>query len=110
MELFRDKNRDRIAERLSAMGIEATMLERGRAEEQIRKKAIWESSLGIIQLAGDQITGVNVVRIRRRGKSNPAQYRAIFGIPDPTLPVEHHPLKIMAESEKSFPVFGKMRI
>ena len=108
MELFRDKNRDRMAERLSAIGIKATMLERGRAEAQIRKRAIWESSLGIIQVAGDQITWVNVVRIRRRGKSNPAQYRAFFGIPDPTFPVEHHPLKIKTMREKSLPVFGKV--
>ena len=49
MEIFRDKNRDRMAERLSAIGIEATMLERGRAEEQISKKPYGSHRLEIFR-------------------------------------------------------------
>ena len=109
-EIFRDKNRDNLTQALNSIGIQATMLERGRAEEKIRDKTmgIFGSSLGIIQVDGDQIPWVNVVRLHRRGKNNPAKYRAVFGIPDPTLPSEHHPLEIKTVRKKSFPVFGKV--
>ena len=109
-EIFRDKNRDNLTNALNAIGIRAAMLERGRAEENIRDKTmgIFGSSLGIIQIGGDQIPWINVVRVHRRGKNNPAKYRAVFGILDPTLPSEHHPLQIKTVRKKSFPVFGKV--
>ena len=109
-EVFRDKNRDNLTQALNTLGIQATMLGRGRAEEQIRNKnlGILGSSLGIVQVTGDQITWVNVVRLSRRSKNSPAYYRAVFGIPDSTLPPEHHPIEIKTVRKKSFPVFGKV--
>ena len=109
-ERLRDKNRDTLTQSLNAMGIQATMLDRGRAEEKIREKTmgIFGSSLGIIQVDGDRIPWINVVRLRRQDKNGPAKYRAVFGIPDPTLPVGHHPLEIKTVRKKSFPLFGKV--
>ena len=109
-EIFRDKNRDNLTQALNSIGIQATMLQRGRAEEKIREKTmgIFGSSLGIIQIDGDQIPWINVVRLRRQDKNGPAKYRAVFGILDPTLPSEHHPLEIKTVRKKSFPVFGKV--
>jgi hypothetical protein len=109
-EIFRDKNRDNLTTALNTLGIRAVMLERGRAEEQIWNKHLgrWGSSLGIVQVAGDQITWVNVVRLARRSQHSPAYYNAVFGIPDSTLPHEHHPIEIKTVRKKSFPVFGKV--
>ena len=117
-ELFRDKSRDTIAESLEAAGIQAEMVDRdsGRPEENIRVGflamfglRLGQSSLGLIDIrTDDPISWINVVRTKRRDKNGPARYRVVFGIPDPSIPMNHKQLKLKTVRKKTFPLFGKV--
>ena len=113
-EMFRDKSRDEMAENLNSSGVKAEMADRGRAEEGIRSgstllRPFGQQSLGLIDiLDGGPIRWVNVVRITRGDSNSGPRYRAVLGIPDESIPMNHKQLKIKTIRKKSFPVFGKV--
>ena len=60
-EKLRDKTRDKLVHSLNALGVGATMAERGRPEERIRKS--WgKRSLGVIDIPQGPIRCINIVR------------------------------------------------
>lgn len=107
---LRDQSRDALARDLSALGIKATMGERGRGEEGIRSGFRWmcQRSLGVIDTEDGPVKWINVVRLKSRDKNGPPIHRVVFGIPDSNLPENHHPLKLSTVRKKSFPLFGKV--
>ena len=113
-EMLRDKSRDEMAENLTSSGVKAEMADRGKSEEGIRSGSILlrlfgYQSLGLIDiLDGGLITWINVVRIKRQDRHGPAKYRAVLGIPDESIPMNHKQLKMKTVRKKSFPVFGKI--
>ena len=111
-EALRDKSRDTMAASLEAAGIQAEMVGRdlGRPEEKIRTpKLLAKSSLGLIDIRTDSpISWINVVRTKRADKHGPARYRAVFGIPDQSIPMNHKQLKLKTVRKKTFPLFGKV--
>ena len=113
-EMLRDKSRDEMAESLNSSGVKAEMADRGKSEEGIRSGSVLlrlfgYQSLGLIDILDDgPIRWVNVVRIKRRDKNSGPRYRAVLGIPDESIPMNHKQLKIKTVRKKSFPVFGKV--
>jgi hypothetical protein len=113
-EMFRDKSRDDMAESLNSSGVEAEMAGRGRSEEGIRSGSILlrpfgQQSLGLIDiLDGGLILWINVVRVKRRDRHSGPRYRAVLGIPDENIPMNHKQLRIKTVRKKSFPVFGQV--
>ena len=113
-EMLRDKSRDEMAENLNASGVKAEMADRGRPEEGIRSgstllRPFGQQSLGLIDILDDgPIRWINVVRIKRRDKNSGPRYRAVLGIPDDSIPMNHKQLKIKTVRKKAFPVFGQV--
>ena len=114
-EMFRDKSRDEMAENLNSSGVKAEMPDRGRPEEGIRSGSILlrlligQQSLGLIDiLDGGLIMWINVVRVKRRDRHSGPRYRAVLGIPDENIPMNHKQLRIKTVRKKSFPVFGQV--
>ena len=113
-EMFRDKSRDEMAENLNSSGVKAEMADRGRPEEGIKSVSIWlrpfrPRSLGLIDILEDgPIRWINVVRIKRRDKNSGPRYRAVLGIPDDSIPMNHKQLKMKTVRKKAFPVFGQV--
>jgi len=113
-EMLRDKSRDEMVENLNSSGVKAEMADRGKSEEGIRSGSILlrlfgYQSLGLIDiLDGGLITWINVVRKKRRDRHSGPKYRAVLGIPDESIPMNHKQLRIKTVREKSFPVFGQV--
>ena len=113
-EMFRDKSRDEMAENLNSSGVKAEMADRGRSEEGIRSGSILlrpfgQQSLGLIDiLDGGLIRWINVVRMKRRDKNSGPRYRAVLGIPDESIPMNHKQLRMRTVRKKSSPVFGQV--
>ena len=111
-EALRDKSRDTMAASLEAAGIQAEMVDRDlrKPEEKIRTFQLFgKSSLGLIDIRTDSpISWINVVRTKRADKHGPARYRAVFGIPDQSITMNHKQLKLKTVRKKTFPLFGKV--
>jgi hypothetical protein len=110
LNMLRDHTRDALARDLSALGVKATMGERGRKEEKIRSGSKWlfQRSLGVIDVEEGPLKWINVIRLKNRDRNGPAIHRVVFGIPDNHLLEQHHPLKLSTVRKKSFPLFGKV--
>ena len=79
-EKLRDKTRDKLVHSLNALGVGATMAERGRPEERIRKS--WgKRSLGVIDIPQGPIRYINIVR-QDGSQYSPPQWWLVLCIPD----------------------------
>jgi len=86
---------------LQAIGIDAQIAKRGRAEEKTG-----EGSLGIIEISDEPIRWVNV----RQTESAEGRvcYHADFGIPDTKLKPDFPELKIRSVRQKKYLLFGQV--
>ncbi len=102
-ELLRDKSRDELTDALNALGIFASMAERGRAEEGIQKP--WgKRSLGIIDIPDASVRWINLVKQDGSRYSGP-QWWLVFGVPDDaSFPA----VRLSTARRKSFPLFGRV--
>ena len=108
---FRDKTRDNLAKDLNSSGIKAEMAERGRFEEKLRSGRRFPGRnvpLGVIDITGEKIPWINVIRSVNRGKNNPPRHRIVFGIRDDSLPKGHEAIEIKMIRKKSVPLIGKV--
>ena len=108
---FRDKTRDNLAKDLNSSGIKAEMAERGRFEEKLRSSRRYPGRnvpLGVIDITGEKIPWINVIRSVNRGKNNPPRHRIVFGIRDDSLPKGHEAIEIKMIRKKSVPLIGKV--
>ncbi len=107
---LQDQTRNVLTRDLDALGIKAEMGARARKEEKLRSGSRWlfQSSLGVIDIAGGLVRWINVVRLKKRDKNGPPRYRVVFGVPDNNLPEKHHPLKLSTVRKKAFPFLGKV--
>lgn len=53
--LLRDKSRDRLAEQLNALGVQAEMKDRGQPEAKVGSFWIFKRSLGVIDVKSESI-------------------------------------------------------
>ena len=60
-EQFREKTRDELAEALIALGVRASLIERGTPWEN-RRKPTWARALGAIDLTDGPIQSINVFK------------------------------------------------
>ncbi len=105
-ERFRDKTRDELTLALNELGIDATMAERGRPEEDIQDT--WMNrSQGIIDLAAGPIRWLNCLK-QDGSQYSPPQWWTVFGIPDERPFSDQRLVKIETVRAKSFPLFGKV--
>ena len=105
-ERFRDKTRDELAATLQGLGVDATLAERGRAEEKVQNS--WhQRSLGVIDLSEGPIRWINVLKQDGSDKS-PPRWWTNFCIPDDRLLSGRREIKIKTIRKKSFPMFGKV--
>ena len=105
-ERLRDKTRDELTLALNALGIKATMAERGRPGEKIQDT--WMNrSQGIIDVPAGPIRWVNCLK-QDGSQYSPPQWWTVFGVPDKRLFTEQRAVKIKTARSKSFPLFGKV--
>jgi hypothetical protein len=104
---LRDKSRDRLAEQLNALGVQAEMKDRGQPEEKVSSFWIFKRSLGVIDVKSESIKLINVLKKDGSNKSPPCWWFAFLIPCDLPIPRESI-LKIKTVRKKSFPVFGKV--
>ena len=105
--LLRDKSRDRLAEQLNALGVQAEMKDRGQPEAKVGSFWIFKRSLGVIDVKSESIKLINVLKKDGSNKSPPCWWFAFLIPCDIPIPREST-LKIKTVRKKSFPVFGKV--
>ena len=79
-ERWRDKTRDNIAKALNSLGVRAEMAERGRAEEEVRKRT-FTRSIGVIDIAEGPFRWVNIVK-QDGNQYSPTRWWTVFCLPD----------------------------
>ena len=105
-DLLRDKSRDELAYALNSIGVEAQMVERGRAEEKV-EDSWYQRSLGVIDIHGGPIRWINILK-KDRQKHSPPRWWVVLGIPvDGSVSTRQH-TKIKTIRKKSFPLLGKI--
>ena len=105
-ERLRDKTRDKLTWALSALGIAATMVERGRAEESVNN-SWYQRSLGVIDLPDGPVRWINVLKKDGSQYSAPQWWYTLF-IPDERFIPSELPVKIRTVHRKTFPLFGRV--
>jgi len=107
-EVFRDKTRDKLYKKLSDIGLECEMAERGTVEEKLFNP--WHRrSLGIIKInSNSPIKYINIIK-RDRGKDTPPRWWIYFAVPLPTSSSKETSVEVKSIRKKSFPVFGKVK-
>ena len=114
-ERWRDKTRDNLTSALNSLGVRAKMAERGRAEEEVRKR-LFTRSLGVVDIPEGSIRWINVVK-QDGGQHNPPRWWLVFCVPDEerdTTPDDlrevdaRQTIDIKTIRTKSFPLFGRV--
>ena len=102
-EAFRDKTREWFCAELQALGIDAQIAERGRAEEEIVGKV----SHGLINIPKGPIRWVNLCKeIRVAGESSATVHFTEYGVPDSRLGQGFPSILIESVCKKTFPLVG----
>lgn len=96
-----DGIKHRVLSGLHAIGLDAEIAKRGRAEEKTGK-----GSLGIIEIADEPIRWVNVRRTEPA--EGHALYRTDYGIPDARLKPDFPEMKIRSVSKKKYLIWGQV--
>ena len=114
-ERWRDKTRDNLTSALNSLGVRAVMAERGRAEEEVRKR-LFTRALGVVDIPEGPIRWINVVK-QDGGQHNPPRWWLVFCVPDDerdTTPDDlrevdaRQTIDIKTIRTKSFPLFGRV--
>lgn len=96
-----DKTRDGICDGLRAIGLEARLAKRGRAEEKTG-----HGSLGLIDISEGQISWVNVRKVNT--PYGLVSYHIDFGIPDRRLRPDSPEVRVLSYHTKTFPIWGQV--
>lgn len=99
---LRDKTRDNVCARLCEIGLKAQIAERGCPEEGISTREA--SSIGLIQIHGELIRWVNVVRGTGEDRYF---YKNIYLVPDPSVRNKGY-AKAESLRIKSIPLVGRV--
>ena len=114
---FRDAARDELVVTLNALGVGATMAERGRHEEALKRQG---DSRGLIDITQGPVKWINVVT-RGGGGGSPLEYWYVFGIPSERgFPaagkgkaedrrLQAKPVELSSVRRRAFPVFGPVQ-
>ena len=106
-ERFRDKTRDSLTDALNALGVQAEMAERGRAEERVGSS--WAQSLGLIDVADCPVRWINIVR---QSNQYGSRWWLVFGAPEEASDLRRieraEDIHIRTERKRSFPLFGRV--
>jgi hypothetical protein len=102
IEWLRDKTRDNLTRDISSLGITAIMSKRNRPEEKI-VKTWYQRSLGIIDIGGEAVKWINILK-NDGSEDSPPQWWIVFGIPDEKGISQTVNIKTI--KKKRFPVLG----
>lgn len=114
---IRDASRDELTDTLNALGVGATMAERGRHEEALKSQS---DSRGLIDISQGPVKWINVVTRGGGGGSAP-EYWYVFGIPSERdfpaggegkaedLRLQAEPVRVSSVRRRAFPIFGPVR-
>ena len=114
-ERMRDKTRDNLTKALTSLGVRASMAERGRTEEAVRK-GMFTRSLGIVDIDDGPIRWVNSIK-QDGSQHSPPRWWTVFCVPDADRSGAPQDLRhvdnrqfvnVKTTREKSFPLFGKV--
>ena len=108
LQFFRDKTRDNFHKKLSDLGLECELAERGIVEEKLFNP--WHrSSLGIIKINSDfPIKYINIIK-KWGSKNDPPRWWNYFAVPTPTSNSKEDYIEVKSIRTKSFPIFGKVK-
>ena len=106
-ERFRDKTRDELVDALNALGVRASMVERGTAAEN-RRKPTWARALGAVDLPdGGPIRSINVFKRDGSQYSAPKWWAALY-VPDERRFSRSRPVSVKTVRKRSFPQFWRI--
>lgn len=105
-EQLRDKTRDELAEHLNRIGIDAVLSARDLPYENVGNRW-WRRSLGVIEITGESIAWINIIK-KDRSKDSPPKWWTLLGIPDHRNIPQSRSVNIKTKRKKSFPLFGKV--
>ncbi|MFC2010952.1 hypothetical protein ACFLUR_01505 [Chloroflexota bacterium] len=105
-ELLRDKTRDKLAQNLTSLGVNAVLAERGLAEDKI-ENSWYQRSLGIIDILEGSIRWINILK-KDRSKNSPPRWWIVLCMPDERPIPKHKAVDIKTIRKKAFPLFGKI--
>jgi hypothetical protein len=103
-DIFRDITRDKVCEALRNASVNASMSERGLAEEGVGLRPYF-NSLGMIDIAEGPIRWINVIRKRVVHRT---EHFLNYGVPDPRLSPSSPRVEIISEPRRRFIVFGRI--
>tara|TARA_Y100000590_G_scaffold125765_1_gene143800 strand:- start:9263 stop:9862 length:600 start_codon:yes stop_codon:yes gene_type:complete len=108
LEFVRDKTRDNFYRKLSDIGLECELAERGIVEEKLFNP--WHrTSLGIIKINSDfPIKYINIIK-KWGGKNDPPRWWHYFAVPTQASMSKEDQIDINSIRLKSFPIFGKVK-
>lgn len=105
-EIDQDKTKDDLTDHLNEIGVESTLAERDRPEEQVGNRKS-DRSLGVIDIDGGTIYWANIVK-KDSTKNSPPRWLIHFGVPDERAIPKEQSIKIKTKRKKAFPAFGKL--
>ena len=105
-ESLRDKTRDKLAQDINTLGINAILAERDRVEEKI-ENSWYQRSLGVIDIPEGLVKWINILK-KDRSKESPPRWWIILGIPDERHIPNHQAVSIKTLRKKTFPMIGKI--
>lgn len=105
-ERFRDKTRDELLDSLSALGVRASLIERGTPSEN-RRKPTWARALGAIDLIDGPIQSINVFKRDGSQYSRPRWWAALY-IPGERTFSRNRPVSVKTVRKRSFPKLWKI--
>ena len=105
-EQFRDKTRDELADALNALGVRASLIERGTPSEN-RRKPTWARALGAIDLTDGPIQSINVFK-RDGSRYSAPKWWAVLFIPEERPLSGSGPVLMKTVRKRSFPRLWKI--
>ena len=105
-ELLRDKTRDKLAQNINSIGVNAILAERGRVEENI-ENSWYQRSLGVIDVPEGLVKWINILK-KDGSRDGPPRWWIILGVPDERPIPNHQAVSIKTIRKKTFPIFGKI--
>ena len=103
---FRDKTRDELADAVNALGVRASLIERGTPLENHRKPT-WARALGAIDLTDGPIQSINVFK-RDGSRYSAPKWWAVLYIPDERPLSGSGPVSVKTVRKRSFPRLWKI--
>lgn len=105
--------RNKVCARLCSIGLNAHMVERGRAEENVGLDWVMrkdDKSLGLIEIHESQICWVNVIETKsgKGTQGETVRYENVYIVPDSTLYTRGDDWLIESTRQKGVPLIGRV--